>query len=193
MLLLEVILFLFSNFSFLSHIQIFSCEISLIYRLKYPYYCFSACFCFLVIVVLLILMLFVMYWSLLLGRSNGQRELNPFLFQAELPPPFWPLLFWVLVWIHENGTRTARDHVWQREPSMTLKFLETNVELIYLFPRELWHTAQPILINVLCTIQYVFVLVNKCSNQVNCEYSIHFHYYVCHRCVIHPPTHTIFV
>ena len=27
----------------------------------------------------------------LLGRSKGQRELNPFLFQ--LPPPFWHLLF----------------------------------------------------------------------------------------------------
>ena len=33
------------------------------------------------------------------------------------------------------------------------------MDLIYLFPRELWHTAQPILIYVLCTIQYVFVLV----------------------------------
>ena len=34
---------------------------------------------------------FVVY--ILLGQSNGQRELNPFLFQAELPPHFLPLLF----------------------------------------------------------------------------------------------------
>ena len=123
----------------------------------------------------------------LLGRSNGKRELNPFLFQTELPSPFWPLLFWVLVWIHKTGTRLCVE----RETKDGFKFLETNMDLIYLFPRDLWHTAQPILINVLCTIQYVFVLVNKCSNQVNCEYYSFFHYYVCHRCVTHTLTHHI--
>ena len=118
---------------------------------------------------------------MLLGWSNGQRELNPFLFQAELPLPFWPLLFWLLVWIHENGRRSCVA-AWTKDD---FKFLETNVESIYLFSGELWHTAQPILINVLCTIQYAFVLVNKCSSQVNCEYYSFFHYYVCHRCVTH--------
>ena len=96
----------------------------------------------------------------MLGRSNGQRELNSFLFQAELPPPFWPLLFWVLLDSHETGTRLCVE----RETRYDFKFLETNMELIYPFPRELWHTAPPISIYVLCTIQYVFVLVNKCSS-----------------------------
>ena len=53
----------------------------------------------------------------LLGRSNGRRELNPLLLQVELPPPFWPLLFWVLMWIHENGL----DYVWSTKRRMTLK------------------------------------------------------------------------
>ena len=130
----------------------------------------------------------ILYIIYVLGRSNGQKELNPFLFQAELPPPFWPLLFWVLVWIHENGC----DYVWSAKRWITLNSSKTNMDLIYIFPRELWHTAQPILIYVLCTIQYVFVLVNKCSSQVNCEYYSFFHY-VCHRCVLHTHTHTIFV
>ena len=29
-------------------------------------------------------------WNTVLRRSKGQRELNPFLFQAEFPPHFWP-------------------------------------------------------------------------------------------------------
>ena len=47
------------RFLFLSHVQVFSCEILLICRLKYSYTCFTSHFCFLVIVVLLILVLFV--------------------------------------------------------------------------------------------------------------------------------------
>ena len=81
----------------------------------------------------------------MLGRSNGQRELNPFLF----PPPFWPLLFWVLVRICENGTR-LRVAAWTKDEFKSGKII---VELIYLFPRELWHTAQATLINVLRTIK----------------------------------------
>ena len=65
-----------------------------------------------------------------------------------------------------------------------------NMDLIYPFQGELWHRAQPTLIYVLYTIQYVFVLVNKCSSQVNCEYYSFFHYYVFHRCVTHTHTHT---
>ena len=87
--------------------------------------------------------------KLSLGWPNVQRELNPFLFQAELPPLFWPLLFWVLVWRCENGTRS-------RVAARTkddFKSGKTNVELIYLFPRELGNTAQPILINVLRSIK----------------------------------------
>ena len=49
------------RFSFLSHIQIYSCEVSLVFRMKYPYSCFSSPFCFLVIAVLLILVLFVLF------------------------------------------------------------------------------------------------------------------------------------
>ena len=45
------------GFDFLSHVQVFSCEMSLVSRLKRQKSCFSSHFCFLVIVVPLILML----------------------------------------------------------------------------------------------------------------------------------------
>ena len=45
------------RFPFLSHVQVFSCEILFVCRLKCPYNCFSYHFFFLVIVILLIIML----------------------------------------------------------------------------------------------------------------------------------------
>ena len=48
------------RFLFVSHAQVFSCDILFVCRLKYPYSCFSSHFCFLVIVLLLILVLFVL-------------------------------------------------------------------------------------------------------------------------------------
>ena len=44
------------RFPFLSHVHAFSCEVSLVSRLKLPWSCFSSYFCFQVIVVLLVLM-----------------------------------------------------------------------------------------------------------------------------------------
>ena len=44
------------RFPFLSHVQVFSREISLVYHLNYPYSCFSSHFCFPVIFVLLMLL-----------------------------------------------------------------------------------------------------------------------------------------
>ena len=49
------------RFHFLSHVQVFSCEISLVCRLKYAYICFSSHFCFQIIIVLLILMLSILF------------------------------------------------------------------------------------------------------------------------------------
>ena len=49
------------KFPFLSHVQVFSCEISLVCRLKFPYNSFSSHFCSLLIVVLLILVLLVLF------------------------------------------------------------------------------------------------------------------------------------
>ena len=49
------------RFSFLSHIQAFLCEISIVCRFKYPYYSFSSHFRFLVIIVLPIPVLFVLF------------------------------------------------------------------------------------------------------------------------------------
>ena len=46
-------------FSFLSHVQTFSCEILLAWRSKYSYTCFSSHLCFPVIVLLIILLQFV--------------------------------------------------------------------------------------------------------------------------------------
>ena len=106
----------------------------------------------------------------MLGRFNGQRELNPFLFQAELPPPFWPLLFWALMWIHEDGTRSwvaART-----EDDFQIRELKCEINLP--FPEGAVTHSSTHIDHVFCTIQCVFVLVNKCSSQINCEYSIHF-------------------
>ena len=49
------------KFSFLSHVQVFSYELTLVCRLKYPYSCFSSYFCFLVIFVPLMLVLSVLF------------------------------------------------------------------------------------------------------------------------------------
>ena len=48
------------RFPFLTHIQIFSLNISLVCRFKCPYHCFSSYFCFLFIFVLLMLFLSVL-------------------------------------------------------------------------------------------------------------------------------------
>ena len=47
--------------SFFSHVQISSCEMSLICGLKYSYSCFSSHFCFLLIFILLMLVLSVLF------------------------------------------------------------------------------------------------------------------------------------
>ena len=49
------------RFPFFSHVQVFSCEMSLVFRLKCPYDYFSFHFCFLFIFVLLILVLSVLF------------------------------------------------------------------------------------------------------------------------------------
>ena len=69
------------------------------------------------------------FWDLL-GRSNSQRELNAFLFQAELPLPFWPLLLWVLMWTHETEARLC-----DAQTKDDFKFLENKYGLNLPFPR----------------------------------------------------------
>ena len=56
------------KFSFRSHVQVFSCKISLFCRLKYSYNCFSSHFFFLV-VVLLIIMLPVLFLATIISLS----------------------------------------------------------------------------------------------------------------------------
>ena len=51
----------FLEFPFLSHLQVFSCEMLFISRLKRPLSCFSSHFCFLVIVILLSILLSVSF------------------------------------------------------------------------------------------------------------------------------------
>ena len=55
----EGIQFFFEGFPFLSHVQIFSCEISLVCHLKYPH-SFSH-FCLLCIIVQFMLVLFALF------------------------------------------------------------------------------------------------------------------------------------
>ena len=57
------------SFSFLSLVQVFSCEISSVYRLKYLYNHFYSHFCFQVIVVLLILMLSEFFLVVMISLS----------------------------------------------------------------------------------------------------------------------------
>ena len=57
------------RFPFISHVQVFSCEISLVFCLKYPYNYFSSYFGFLVIVVLLILVLFELFQIAVISPS----------------------------------------------------------------------------------------------------------------------------
>ena len=51
----------FLKFPFLSHVQVLSCEMLLISRLKRPWSCFSSHFCFLVFVILLSIVLSVLF------------------------------------------------------------------------------------------------------------------------------------
>ena len=55
------------RFPLLSHVHVFSCEISLVCRLKCPYSCFSSHFCFLLIFVLLMHLLFVLILMAVIG------------------------------------------------------------------------------------------------------------------------------
>ena len=57
------------RFPFLRQVQLFLCEISLVYRLKYPYSCFSFHFCFLVIVVLLLFVLSMLLLVIVISSS----------------------------------------------------------------------------------------------------------------------------
>ena len=49
------------KFPFLTHVQVFLCEMLFISRLKHPYSCFSSYFCFLFIVILLFIVLSVSF------------------------------------------------------------------------------------------------------------------------------------
>ena len=57
------------RFIFLSHVWVFSYQILLVCRLKYPYSCFSSNFYFLLIVVLLIFMLSVLFLFAVISLS----------------------------------------------------------------------------------------------------------------------------
>ena len=75
------------TFPFLSHVQVFSCEMLFISRLNHPYICFPSHFCFLVAVILLSFVLSVsmrqcclqcwqvLFFPLFLKHIVGQRRL----------------------------------------------------------------------------------------------------------------------
>ena len=54
------------RFPFLSHVQVLTCEISLLCRLKYPYSCFSSHFYFLVILLLNIVLLVLLLITIII-------------------------------------------------------------------------------------------------------------------------------
>ena len=96
------------QFSFLSHAQVFLCEISPVCRKKYPFSCFSPHFCFLVIVVQLVFMLSVLFLvtviSLPLFFLSNSRVLSFSLsstIACHLPPfhDMYSLLMSSLAWM----------------------------------------------------------------------------------------------
>ena len=94
------------------------CKLFVLRIITWIYNCFLR-----IILTFAFLILSITSWRWrLLGRFNVQRGLNPFLFQAELPLPFSPLLFWVLMWTHETGTRSCVE----RETKDDFKFLENK-------------------------------------------------------------------
>ena len=57
------------RFPFYNHVKVFSCEISSVCHLKYPYNCFSSDFYFLVIAVLLVFMVSVLLLTIVTSLS----------------------------------------------------------------------------------------------------------------------------
>ena len=80
------------QFPFLSHVHVFSFEISLVCRLKYPYSCFPSYFSFRVIAVLLILppLLFLLLWEFFTLTSADGLSL-------ELKSPGLFSIFWLML------------------------------------------------------------------------------------------------
>ena len=101
--------FFLLRFPFLSQDQVFSWEISLVYRLKYSHNFFSSDFCFQVIVVLLIIMLFLIavislfFSSRLIDISTifsaGVSSSSFFSWQMQ---PVMSSLGWKALWIVMN-------------------------------------------------------------------------------------------
>ena len=85
-------------FPFRSHVQVFLWDLSTVYRLKWPFNCFSSRFCFLVIVVLLIFVICVLFLHVVINLSLffliwssslciDESKLSSMLVSS-LPPPF---------------------------------------------------------------------------------------------------------
>ena len=84
------------RFPFLRHVQVFSCEVPLVCRLKYLYSCFASHFCFLIIFAQLILVLSVLllvaeirlplrFFILSCNRCIDSSTLS-WIFASPLPP-----------------------------------------------------------------------------------------------------------
>ena len=122
--------------------------------------------------------------SLLLGQSNGQRELNPFCFRRSYLLPFDPycLSSRMNMWERYKITGGSANEGWLqiREnkcrnklplPEIAVTYSETYIGRCILYHPN------------------VFVLVNKCSLHVKLWILFSFfHFYVCHQCVTLPPT-----
>ena len=76
------------RFPFFSHVHIFSCEMSLVSRLKHPYSCFSSHFYFLVIFILLIFVLSVLFLVVVISLPLINTSTLFSMLASLLPPSF---------------------------------------------------------------------------------------------------------
>ena len=98
----------------------------------------------------------------LLGRSKGQRELNPFLFQAELPPPFWHLIV-----LSSCMNMRERDEIMGGSANEGwLQIRENKCGISLPYPERAVTHSSTLIDKCIVYHPNVFVLVNKCSSQV---------------------------
>ena len=102
------------QFPFLSHVQVFSREISLVCHLKYPYNYLSSHFWFLVIFVLLILVLLVLFLvavinlSSLFFMSTLNHHIDVLTLSSMLASPLsTPVFFYTYSLCHLRDLRTC--------------------------------------------------------------------------------------
>ena len=104
------------RFTCLSHVKVFSWEISLFCRLKYPYNFLSSHFCFLVIVVLLIIEFFILFLVTVISVSLLFYSFLVIVSMYRRYIQCWRVLILLLFLTH----RVCPYHLWEVRPNASL-------------------------------------------------------------------------